>query len=101
MRVDEEFRIGRANRLGVAAGLTKTIGRTSTVDGSLTLEMGGAVPQLKDASFTVDISTLTSNQRMRDRRIQGEWLESSRFPLQRSTLPKSRALPLLTARAMK
>ena len=78
--VDEEFGSDALNRLGVAAGLTKTIGRTSTVDGSLTLEMGGAVPQLKDASFTVDISTLTSNQRMRDRRIQGEWLESSRFP---------------------
>ncbi|MCB0201819.1 MAG: YceI family protein [Anaerolineae bacterium] len=78
--VDEEFGAGALDRLGIAAGLNKTVGRTSTVDGALTLNFDGATPQLVDASFTVDISTLTSDQRMRDGRIRDEWLESSRFP---------------------
>lgn len=78
--VDEEFGSDALNRLGVAAGLTKTIGRTSAADGALTMNFDGAAPQLVDASFTVDISTLTSNQRMRDGRIRDQWLESGRYP---------------------
>ena len=78
--VNEEFGAGALDRLGIAAGLHRTIGKTSTVDGALTLNFDDAAPQLVDASFTVDISTLTSDQRMRDGRIRDEWLESSRFP---------------------
>ncbi len=78
--VDEEFGSDALNRLGVAAGLTKTVGRTSAADGALTMNFDGTAPQLVDANFTVDISTLTSNQRMRDGRIRDQWLESGRFP---------------------
>lgn len=78
--VDEEFGAGALGRLGIAAGLNRTMGRTSVVDGALTLDFAGAAPQLVDAVFTVDISTLSSDQRMRDGRIRDEWLESSRFP---------------------
>ena len=49
--VDEEFGAGALDRLGIAAGLTKTIGRTSAADGSLTLNFDGAAPQLVDASL--------------------------------------------------
>ncbi|MEZ4767032.1 MAG: YceI family protein [Caldilineales bacterium] len=78
--VDEEFGAGALDRLGIAAGMNRTIGRTSVVDGALTLDFAGAAPQLVDAAFTVDISTLSSDQRMRDGRIRDQWLESSRFP---------------------
>lgn len=91
--VDEEFGAGALDRLGIAAGLTKTVGRTSAAEGALTLDFGGATPQLVDASFTVDISTLTSNQGMRDRRIRGEWLESTRYPLATFTASEIRSAP--------
>ncbi len=78
--VNEEFGAGALDRLGIAAGIHRTIGKTSTVDGALTLNFADAAPQLAAASFTVDINTLTSDQRMRDGRIRDEWLESSRFP---------------------
>jgi polyisoprenoid-binding protein YceI len=79
--VDEEFLAGALGRLGIAAGLANTVGRTSEVEGELTLTFDGPAPQLVDGEFTVDISTLTSDQERRDNRIRDEWLESSRFPI--------------------
>lgn len=79
--VDEEFLSGALDMLGIAAGLTKTVGRTSEVEGALTLNFDSPTPQLEAGTFTVDISTLTSDQRRRDGRIRDEWLQSSRYPL--------------------
>lgn len=79
--VQEEFGAGALSRLGVEAGLAKTVGRTSAAEGALTLDFAGPVPQLMDANFSVDISTLTSNQSRRDGRIRDQWLESGRFPI--------------------
>ncbi len=100
--VDEEFGSGALDRLGIAAGLTKTVGRTSTVDGALTMNFDGATPQLVDANFVVDISTLTSNQRMRDGRIRRPVAGVASLPHRH--LPGNgdfRMLRLPTARATK
>lgn len=79
--VDEEFLAGAASRLGIQAGKVKTTGATSQVNGSLALDFGDSVPQLVSGDFTVDISTLSSDQNRRDNRIRQEWLQSARYPI--------------------
>lgn len=91
--VDEEFLAGAMDFLGIAAGLTKTVGRTSSVEGSLTLNFDSPTPQLDEGAFTVDISTLSSDRQRRDQRIREEWLESARFPVASFTVTEIRNAP--------
>lgn len=66
------FRI-KENLAGI--GNTEAVGRTGDVSGSLTIE-GSTVTA---ADFTVDLSTITTNESMRDRRVQ-EALDTSEHP---------------------
>jgi polyisoprenoid-binding protein YceI len=79
--VDEEFFSGALDSLGIVAGLTKTIGKTSDINGSLTIDFSASPPQLVSGEFAVDISTLSSDQSRRDNQIRQRYLESSRFPI--------------------
>lgn len=55
---------------------TEGVGRTTSVTGSLTLD-GAAITA---AEFTVDMTTLKSDEDNRDKKFQGEIMETSTFP---------------------
>lgn len=69
----------REQLAGLAAP-TVAVGRTSSVTGSFTLTQSADGYAVTAASFTVDVSTLTSDRSMRDRRIHQMGLESDRYP---------------------
>ena len=79
--VAETFLDGAPDRFGIPAGLATTIGETQTVAGSLTLDMGQNPIVLEAAEFTVDISSLRSDQSMRDNTLRDRWLESNTYPI--------------------
>jgi polyisoprenoid-binding protein YceI len=71
--VDEAF-------LGQNIDWVKTEGKTSAVTGNITLNIDGATVQPGDNEITVDLRTLTSDQRRRDNAIKTRWLESEKYP---------------------
>ncbi len=82
----------REQRASLAAPCD-AVGRTSTISGSLTLTQAGSAYGVSTASFTVDVSTLTSDRAMRDRRIHQQGLESDRYPTATFQLSSPIALP--------
>jgi polyisoprenoid-binding protein YceI len=72
--VEEEF-------FGQAVPFVNAVGTTDAIDGSVTLDFADGNVSIANSTFTVDISTLTSDSPRRDRAIRDRWLESSRFPL--------------------
>ncbi len=69
-------------------GSTEAIGRTGDVSGSMTISAG----QVTEATFTVDLTTIRSNDARRATQIQRA-LETSKFPSATFTLTKPIALP--------
>jgi polyisoprenoid-binding protein YceI len=67
-RVEEEL---------AGVGAATAVGRTAAVEGSLTIEPDGTVP---DATVEADVSQLQSDQSFRDRAIQDQGLETGRIP---------------------
>ncbi len=63
---------------------TEGVGRTNAVTGSITLS-GTAVTA---AGFTVDMTTLQSDEDNRDRKFKGEIMETSTFPTASFTLSR-------------
>jgi polyisoprenoid-binding protein YceI len=55
------------------------VGRTTAVTGGVTIENDGAY-KARDASFTVDVSQLQSNESRRDNKIRSIGLETDRYP---------------------
>lgn len=82
--VEETF-LNDNNRLATA------IGQTSQVSGDLALDY--ADPSRSSGSFSVDISTLTSDSARRDNAIRGRWLESSTYPLATFVIRSITGLP--------
>lgn len=72
-QVQEEF----FNR---PVSIVNPIGRTNAIEGQFQLTISGSQVQLADNQFTVDLSTLTSDEARRDERIRNEWLESNTYP---------------------
>jgi polyisoprenoid-binding protein YceI len=72
--VEEEF-------FGQAVPFVTAIGTTGAIDGSVALDFANGGVSIANSTFTVDISTLTSDSPRRDRAIRDRWLESNRFPL--------------------
>jgi polyisoprenoid-binding protein YceI len=64
--VDEEFFGGALSKYGIPSGTQDTIGRTSAVSGQFQLNWDDLTAPLGDNSFTVDLSTLESDQSLRD-----------------------------------
>lgn len=71
-RIDEEL---------ASIGSTEAVGRTGDVTGSMTIE--GTT--LTEASFEVDLSTITTNESRRDDRVQSA-LDTGQFPTATFTL---------------
>ncbi|HSK97492.1 MAG TPA: YceI family protein, partial [Euzebyales bacterium] len=80
-RVEEEL---------AGVGATTAVGRTTAVDGSLTIGPDGTVP---DATVEADVSQLESDQSFRDRAIQDQGLETARFPEATFTLDAPVEIP--------
>jgi polyisoprenoid-binding protein YceI len=80
-------------QLGFAPAPSDAVGRTSAVTGSLTITQSGTEYSVTAASFSVDVSTLTSDRTMRDQRIHTMGLESDRYPTATFTLTSAIALP--------
>jgi polyisoprenoid-binding protein YceI len=56
------------------------VGRTSAVTGTLTLAQSASGYSVSVASFSVDVTKLSSDQSRRDERIHSQGLESDRYP---------------------
>jgi polyisoprenoid-binding protein YceI len=69
------------------------VGRTSKVTGTATLAGSGDSLSVTAASFSADVSTLSSDRSMRDQRIHSIGLESDRFPAATFQLTQPVALP--------
>ncbi len=69
------------------------VGRTSSITGSFTLAQSTDGYTVAAATFTVDVSTLTSDRSMRDRRIHQMGLESDRYPTATFKLTSPIVLP--------
>jgi polyisoprenoid-binding protein YceI len=68
------------------------VGRTSQITGSVTITGSAAALSVSAATFTVNVQSLTSDQQMRDDRLQTMGLESSRYP--NATFVLSSPVPL-------
>src|SRR6202521_1656021 len=69
------------------------VGRTSAIKGTLSLTQSAGNDSVTAASFSVDVSTLTSDRAMRDQRLHQQGLESDRFPTATFQLMSPIALP--------
>jgi len=69
------------------------VGRTSAVTGTLTLAQTASGYSVTAASVTVDVSKLSSDKAMRDRRIHSQGLQSDRYPTATFQLATPIALP--------
>ena len=56
------------------------VGRTSAVSGTLNLAQSASGYAVTSASFSVDVTKLSSDQSRRDQRIHSQGLESDRYP---------------------
>jgi polyisoprenoid-binding protein YceI len=69
------------------------VGRTSEITGSVTITGSTTALWVSAANFTVNVQSLTSDQQMRDNRLQSMGLESSRFPKATFVLSSPVTLP--------
>jgi polyisoprenoid-binding protein YceI len=69
------------------------VGRTSSVTGQTTIEAAGEAVRVTTAQFQADVTTLTSDREMRDRRIHTMGLESDTYPTATFTLTSPVEVP--------
>lgn len=79
--VDEEFLPEMLSKYGIAAGRTDTVGTTPAVEGQLELNLDDTNAPLGDNAFQVDLSQLTSDQRLRDEWVQESGPQFSEYPM--------------------
>jgi polyisoprenoid-binding protein YceI len=68
--VNEEFFGLAMPKYGVAAGHSDTVGKTSNIEGQFELNWDDLSAPLGNNTFTVDLTTLKSNQNLRDNWIR-------------------------------
>lgn len=73
------------------------VGRTEAISGELTLSGDDAALELTSASFSVDMTTLTSDRGMRDNRLRTSGIETDAFPTSTFVLTAPVSLPAETA----
>jgi polyisoprenoid-binding protein YceI len=78
--VDEEFFGLALGKYGIAAGLSDTVGKTSNIQGQFELNWDDLSSALGENTFTVDLSTLKSNQGLRDSWIRENGPQFGTFP---------------------
>jgi polyisoprenoid-binding protein YceI len=69
------------------------VGRTESITGEATIEASGEAVEVTAARFEADLSTLTSDEGRRDRRLQESAIETARFPTATFVLTSPVAVP--------
>ena len=67
-------------KLASLSAPSDAVGRTTAVTGGVTIANEGGAYQAEDASFTVDVSQLRSNESRRDNKIRTIGLETDQYP---------------------
>jgi polyisoprenoid-binding protein YceI len=67
-------------QLAFVGAPSDAVGRTSSITGNMTVAQTTTGYTVSAASFTVDVSTLTSDRSMRDQRIHSIGLQSDHYP---------------------
>jgi polyisoprenoid-binding protein YceI len=80
-------------QLAFVGAPSDAVGRTSAITGSMTLTQAGSDYTVTAATFTVDVSTLTSDRAMRDQRIHSIGLQSNQYPKATFTLTSPVSVP--------
>ena len=75
--VDEEFLSRALEKLGIQAGRVKTVGSTSDVEGSITIDLDNNT--ISDGIITVTLTRLASDQSRRDRWLQDKGPQLGKF----------------------
>lgn len=76
-----------------AAAPDDAVGRTSSISGTMTVSGTPSSLMVTAARFTVDVSTLTSDQSMRDDHVRSQWLDSNTYPKATFVLSSPLSLP--------
>ena len=79
-QVEEEFFGLALGKYGIPEGLSDTVGRTSSIEGQFELNWDDLSAPLGENTFTVDLSTLESNQGLRDSWIRENGPEFATYP---------------------
>jgi polyisoprenoid-binding protein YceI len=77
---EEEFFGLALGKYGIPAGLSDTVGTTSNIEGQFQLNWDDLGTPLGENTFTVDLSTLKSNQGLRDDWIRENGPEFNTYP---------------------
>jgi polyisoprenoid-binding protein YceI len=80
-------------QLASLAAPSDAVGRTSAISGTFSLTQSASGDAVTAASFSVDVTKLTSDQSRRDQRIHSQGLESDRYPTATFKLTSPIALP--------
>jgi polyisoprenoid-binding protein YceI len=78
--VDEEFFGLALGKYGIPEGLVDTVGTTNAIEGQFELNWDDLSAPLGENTFTVDLSTLESNQGLRDSWIRENGPEFGTYP---------------------
>ena len=78
--VEEEFFGLALGKYGIPEGLVDTVGTTSAIEGQFQLNWDDLNAPLGENTFTVDLSTLESNQGLRDKWIRENGPEFDSYP---------------------
>lgn len=91
--VDEEFLAGALSKLGIKAGLTDVVGSTQAVEGQLELNLDDLSAPLGSNHFTVDMTTLKTDQDRRDSWILKNGPEFNTYPTAEFAATKIAGMP--------
>jgi polyisoprenoid-binding protein YceI len=80
-------------QLAFLSAPSDAVGRTSKVTGSATLSGGADALTVSAASFTADVTTLSSDRQQRDDRIHSIGLQSNRYPTAKFVLAQPVSVP--------
>jgi polyisoprenoid-binding protein YceI len=80
-------------KLGFLPAQSDAVGRTSAITGDASFTKSKHAVTVTAASFTVDVSKLTSDRSMRDQRIHTIGLQSDQYPTATFVLSSSLTLP--------
>ena len=80
-------------RLASLSAESDAVGRTSDINGSITIESDGTTTSLTAGTLTVDTTTITSDEGRRDNRMRSEGLQTDRFPTASFTITAPVEIP--------
>jgi polyisoprenoid-binding protein YceI len=80
-------------RLASLSADSDAVGRTNAITGSATIVGSGSALSVTAASFSVDMTTITSDRQMRDNRLRNDGIQTDQFPTSTFSLTQAIALP--------